>query len=393
MTTPSIDIQADLTAIGRISVIPSILEVICRTTGMGFAAVARVTDKKWVACAVRDEIAFGLIPGAELMLETTICNEIRQHHLPVVIDHVEKDERYAGHHTPAMYGFQSYISVPIKLKNGQFFGTLCAIDPRPAKLNNVQTIQMFHLYTELIAFHLHDLEQLELSQNKLSEELKNAELREQFIAILGHDLRNPITAISNSAQLLKRIPLNERVERLAEIIHSSSSRITGLIENMLDFARGKLGGGIVLNRKKVENINLVLEQVIAELNTAWHDRVILTNFDFSGGVDCDEKRIAQLFSNLLGNALMYGLPEAPIIINATTSDKKFILSIANQGKRIPSVAISRLFQPFSRGETTSEQNGLGLGLFIASEIAKAHGGTLDVVSNDAHTQFTLAFPI
>jgi GAF domain-containing protein len=78
-----------------------------------FAAVARVTDDKWVACAVRDEIAFGLVPGSELKLETTICNEIRQHHNPVVIDHVAEDELFANHHTPAMYGFQSYISFPI----------------------------------------------------------------------------------------------------------------------------------------------------------------------------------------------------------------------------------------------------------------------------------------
>jgi GAF domain-containing protein len=148
------NIQADIDAISRIDAVTSILEVVCRTTGMGFSAVARVTDDRWITCAVRDEIAFGLVPGSELKLETTICNEIRQHHKPVVIDHVAEDEAFANHHTPAMYGFQSYISFPITLKNGDFFGTLCAIDPRPAHLKNTQIMGMFRLFAELIAFHL-----------------------------------------------------------------------------------------------------------------------------------------------------------------------------------------------------------------------------------------------
>jgi GAF domain-containing protein len=102
---------------------------------MGFAAVARVTEDRWIACAVRDEIEFGLKPGGELKVETTICNEIRASGDRVVIDHVSQDEAFCRHPTPAMYGFQSYISVPIRRRNGAFFGTLCAIDPRPARLN------------------------------------------------------------------------------------------------------------------------------------------------------------------------------------------------------------------------------------------------------------------
>src|SRR5687768_16458322 len=82
------DIEADVTAVARIGVVPLILEVVCRTTGMGFAAVARVTEDRWVACAVRDEIQFGLRPGGELEVETTICREIRASGQLVIIDHV-----------------------------------------------------------------------------------------------------------------------------------------------------------------------------------------------------------------------------------------------------------------------------------------------------------------
>ncbi len=121
---------------------------------MGFAAVARVTEDRWIACSVKDDIAFGLKPGGELKVETTICHEIRESGRAVVIDHVAEDEAFCGHTTPAMYGFQSYISVPIVLPNGSFFGTLCAIDPRPARVNTPEIVGMFKMFAELIGFHL-----------------------------------------------------------------------------------------------------------------------------------------------------------------------------------------------------------------------------------------------
>ena len=144
----------DAVAIGRIAALPTILDVVCRTTGMGFAAVARVTDESWIACAVKDDIAFGLEPGGELNVETTLCHEIRQSGAAVVIDHVAEDAAFCGHHTPAQYGFQSYISMPIVLPDGTFFGTLCAIDPKPTKLNTPATVGMFKMFADLIGFQI-----------------------------------------------------------------------------------------------------------------------------------------------------------------------------------------------------------------------------------------------
>src|SRR6478609_814837 len=196
--------QSDIDAVQRIDAVPRILNVICQTTGMGFAAVARVTEQRWICCAVRDEIEFGLKPGGELKVETTICHEIRQSHKAVIIDHVADDQMFCGHHTPAMYGFQSYISVPIILADGTFFGTLCAIDPRPARLNNPQTVGMFKLFAELIATHLDAANRLAASEARLLGERETSELREQFIAVLGHDLRNPLASIAAGTKLLTR---------------------------------------------------------------------------------------------------------------------------------------------------------------------------------------------
>jgi GAF domain-containing protein len=128
------DFQSDIEAVSRISAVPRILEVVCQSTGMRFAAVARVTENHWLACSVLDEIDFGLKPGGELKIESTICNEIRQSRQPVIIDHVAQEPEWCNYATPAMYGFQSYISMPIILADGSFFGTLCAIDPLPARI-------------------------------------------------------------------------------------------------------------------------------------------------------------------------------------------------------------------------------------------------------------------
>jgi signal transduction histidine kinase len=385
-------IDADVDAISRIPIVPKLLEVICRTTGMGFAAIARVTEDKWVTCSVRDEILFGLEPGGELQVETTICHEIRQSGEAVVIDHVEKDAAFYNHPTPAMYGFQSYISVPIIRKDGTFFGTLCAIDPKPARLNTPEIIGMFNLFADLISFHLNSIEQLAFAENKLLEERKTAELRDQFIAILGHDLRNPVGAVLNSAQLLMRMQQDERSLRVANIIYDSSYRMKGLIENVLDFARGRMGGGITLSLNADEPLEKVLQHVIAELHIIWPERVIETHFDLSEPVNCDGKRIAQVFSNLLSNALMHGKADTPVNVNAASVNGQFTLSVANPGKKIPEAAMERLFHPFSRGEVKPGQQGLGLGLYIASEIAHAHGGKLDVVSTNEETCFTFCMP-
>src|SRR5215207_7452636 len=294
-------IEADVAAVARIDAVPMILEVVCRTTGMGFAAVARVTEDRWVACAVRDEIQFGLPPGGELKVETTICDQIRGNGLPVVIDHVAGDEAFCRHPTPAMYGFQSYISIPIFRPSGVFYGTLCAIDPRPARLNTPETVGMFKLFAQLIAFHLDTQERLRLSETALLDERQTAQLREQFFAVLGHDLRNPLNAVRGGAELLLMMPLPEKAVPVVTLIKRSATRMTGLIENVLDFARARLGGGLSLNRVVEEGLGATLEQVIAEARAAWPDREVRSEIDLGRPVNCDAARIAQMFSNLLAN--------------------------------------------------------------------------------------------
>jgi signal transduction histidine kinase len=387
----STDFEKDIQELNKIPAIANILEVICSTTGMGFATVARVTEDRWVACVVNDKIKFGLTAGGELKLETTLCQDVFQLNKTIAIDHVDEDPIYYNHHTPKLYGLQSYISIPIFLSNGNFFGTLCAIDPKPALVNNEKTINMFKLFGELISFHLDSLKSLSETQVKLLEEQKNSEIREQFIAILGHDLRNPVSAISNAAQLLLRSPLDERNTKLAMVIRNSTTRAMGLIENILDFARGKLGEGIQLNYNNSESLESALNQVVTELRIAYPETEIVTDFKLENEVAADYRRIAQLFSNLLGNAITHGEKTTPVKVTAKTGLDIFELCVINKGKKITEETQKHLFKPFSRGKIHQGQEGLGLGLYIANEIADSHGGAILVASSDEETCFTFRF--
>lgn len=386
------NVRADVDAVGRIGAVATILDVVCGTTGMGFAAVARVTEDRWVACGVRDTIGFGLTPGDELRVETTICHEVRQHRTMVVIDDAESDPAWQAHHTPMMYGIRSYISVPIVLPDGTFFGTLCAIDPAPRRLDTPQVVASFALFAELIAFHLDAQARLALARSRLVLANEREVLRDQFIAVLGHDLRNPLASVESGTRVLRRIGMPEPALPVLDRMEYSVGRMARLIGDVLDFARGRLGGGLELARRDGSALLETLIQVIAEHRASAPGRVVEAEVGLAERVQCDPVRIGQLLSNLLGNALAHGDMEAPVRVRAASENGMFLLSVSNVGPPLPPAALERLFQPFFRGDPNSRE-GLGLGLYIASEIARAHGGTLGVESTTAETRFTLRMPV
>lgn len=387
------DFQADIAAVQKIAAVPTILDVVCSTTGMGFAAVARVTEDRWIACQVLDNVHFGLAAGGELKVETTLCHEIRQHRNIVVIDNVAEDPVYAKHHTPAIYGLQSYISVPIVLSDGTFFGTLCAIDPAPHKLSAPSTLATFKLFAELIAHHLEAERNIATARTDLIDEWAASELREQFIAVLGHDLRNPLAAISSGTQMLQKQPQTDKSQSVLTLMRGSVLRMSVLIDNMMDFARGRLGGGIGLKREMTGKLEETLRQVVSEISSAHPDRLIETSLDIPVDVAVDHGRIGQMLSNLLGNAVTHGAAETPIRVSGTATGDQLVLSVANGGGEIPEDARAKLFQPFVRGGAGASQEGLGLGLYIASQIAAAHDGRLEVASDQVETRFTFTMPL
>lgn len=382
-----------VTAIQCIDVVPSILEVCCRITGMGFAAVARVTETEWTACAVRDEIAFGVGVGGKLEVKTTLCDEVRSERDTIVIDHAAEDPRFADHPTPRLYGLQSYISTPIIRSDGTLFGTLCAIDRTPHRVSGRETVQTFKLFAQLIASQLDAEQRLVVSETALLDQAAAQELQEQFIAVLGHDLRNPLAGADAGVLLLQRMEMSDKARSILTAIRASHGRMGRLIDDVLDFARGRLGGGVSINPRPLTDLGETLEQVVNEMRSTHPHRAIASQLIITDEVAVDRDRLGQLLSNLLGNALTHGAAEGEIRVVAMVRDGLFELAVSNPGEPIPDHIIPGLFEPFRRGGAgRGNQDGLGLGLYIASQIAQAHGGMLEVTSDVGETTFRFRMP-
>jgi PAS domain S-box-containing protein len=221
-----------------------------------------------------------------------------------------------------------------------------------------------------------DISERKLAQEeKLAREKEDAKLREQFIAVLGHDLRNPLASVAAGIQVLMRRP--ERAPEIAAQIDRSISRMSELIENVLDFARGRLGGGFVTTRDSEKPLEPVLLHVIEELRSVHPKRSVVVDIDLREPVECDRQRIGQLLSNLLGNALVYGAPTAPILVHAQADGGQFKLSVTNSGEAIEPSALERLFQPFFRGTVRDSRVGLGLALQLLSSWTSESMGNHD----------------
>lgn len=391
---PAVDsFERDIAVIDGTPVVSGILDLVCRSTGMGFAAVARVTEDRWIACSVRDEIRFGLKAGDELDVQTTLCHEIRRDGKAIIIDNIEEDGTYSGHGSPRIHGFRSYISMPILLGDGQFFGTLCAIDPKPARLNTPETLGMFKLFAELIAFHIDASGKLAAMKGLLQIEREVSELRERVIAVLGHDLRNPLGAISLGAILLKERAADERSFDLLAMMEESVSRITGLIDDVTDFARIHPGRGIKLNLRSDTAVEKVLSRVIDEARSQWPGRRVESDFAVTEELAFDSRRIARLFTHLLAHAMKHGKPGTPVRVRAESSGGRFVLSVANEAEAVPPEVLERTFQPAVHADGDDAPRAVGWGLYIASEIARSHGGTLEVVPAGKELRFVFSMPV
>jgi signal transduction histidine kinase len=384
-TLPSL--TADIASVQGISAVPTILETVAATTGLGFICVARVTRNSWTTCAVLDKLDFGLRVGDDLDVATTLCAEVRDTEKAVIIDCVSTDDVYCDHHTPRIYGFQSYISVPIFRSTGEYFGTLCGLDPKPANLSAPSVTSSMALFAQLISMQLTSEQHLSDTRRLLQDERETSELREQFIAVLGHDLRTPLGSIIGGIDIAKRHTSDVALLPVLDRIGRSAQRISALVDDVVDFTRGRMGGGISLDLRHEKHLDLVLDLVIEELRGLYPDRSIEAELQPNISLLCDAGRIGQLLSNLLKNALVYGDARQPVDVSAGLTNGVFRLSVTNVGPRIPEETVSQFFKPFWRGSNKSTHEGLGLGLFIVSQIAQSHRGEVSVV----HTASTVTF--
>ncbi len=242
------------------------------------------------------------------------------------------------------------------------------------------------------------LRQLAAEKAALAEKARTQEFQERFIAILGHDLRNPLSAIDMGVALLRQRAMSlqdETTARVADRMKASTRRMKRMIEQILDLTRSRLAGGLAI---KPEAMNLcpTVATIVDELRAAHPSREIDLRCPPMAAGSWDRDRLEQVFSNLVGNAIHYGDPERPITIAVQENGPEVVVTVHNEGSPIPEGVRAELFSPFRRGERdskTTETAGLGLGLYISREIVVAHGGDIDVRSTATEgTTFRVRLP-
>jgi len=230
--------------------------------------------------------------------------------------------------------------------------------------------------------------------HELRERTETLRLNEMFVAMLGHDLRNPLNAILSSATLLQRRAADEATGQTAGRILQGGRRMSAMIENMLDLARGRLAGGIAVQRGPAD-LGAIVERVLQELQAAVPEAriVIRRSGDLAG--EWDAERLSQVVANLVGNALQHGAPgEAVDLVLDGDDPAELTLVVVNEGC-IAAELLPSLFDPFRSGERPRGRNeGLGLGLYIVRQIVLAHGGRVDVepCAGTKRTMFTVVLP-
>ena len=232
-------------------------------------------------------------------------------------------------------------------------------------------------------------QQLARQLEELTETLR---LNELFTAVLGHDLRNPLSAILNSANLLERVSKEDVVKQTATRMMNSGRRMSRMIDDMLDLTRARLGGGIPLRRQDTD-LSQIAQRVIQEAQVSSPEGrfEIHVEGDLAGHWDAD--RLAQVTSNLIGNALEHGDRKDPIEITLNgTRSERVTLAVTNTGV-IPEEVLPHLFDPFRGGQRhLGRSDGLGLGLYIVQQIVLAHRGRVNVETDERRTTFLIEVP-
>ncbi|MFP2924449.1 ATP-binding protein [Pyxidicoccus sp. 3LG] len=307
--------------------------------------------------------------------------------------HASVDPRFATHPAPKLYGVESYIPVPLHRRDGSFFGVLCALDPRPADIAE-DKLEVFRHLGDLVGYQLEQEDELGRRDAQLLSAREAAQLREQLIGIVSHDLRNPLNAITlSTATLIRRTGLDDRARRGLARILDAADRANRLIRDLLDFTQARMGKALPVNRRNVD-LHELARQVVDEVGLATPGR----RFDVEEAGDArgslDPDRISQVLTNLLTNAVQYSPPGTPIRVKTEEEDGKLVLSVCNEGPPIPAHVLPGLFEPMTRGDNTgSERRSIGLGLYIVDQIVRAHGGHVEVVSTrEAGTTFRVHLP-
>lgn len=370
--------------------VEEVLHTLGQESGMPTILLTRMDEASWSVWATRDDGQFGFSVGRRIEVTQTLCDLVRRAGVPLAVDDTRSDERVRDHPAYRELGIAAYIGVPFRLPDGSIVGTLCAVDRTP-HIGLEAALHLYRLFARLLAHEFELADSARASLAALNSATESGTSRERFLAAVAHDLRTPLAAIEASAQLVVRRSHRLDTEaRWAERIIESAQRMGRLIDDLLDLARGRLGSGIPIRRRPIADVKGFLTGIATELAAAHGERVLADIRVDPLTAWWDRDRVAQCLDNIITNACVHGAPDSPVTVIARSSSSQIIVDVVNVGE-IPSADRSTLFDPFHGAQTV--RRGLGLGLFIADQIARAHGGAIEVDSVHGRTSTRILLPL
>ncbi|HYO53389.1 PAS domain S-box protein [Archangium sp.] len=287
---------------------------------------------------------------------------------------------------------RTWLSTP--LKDGERVVGVLGLSFSSLRRFSVQDRAHLESLCRLCAQALERARLYEEERRAKEEARQRAELEQQYLGVVSHDLRNPLMAISLGARTLQRLerPAPEMVLRTAGRIATSAATMGRMVSDLLDFTRGRLGGGIPLERTE-NDLVLLCQEVIDEFAVTHPGRDIRLEGDSRCEGWWDGQRMRQVLSNLLSNALRHAREGTGVCVRARRLSDEVELSVSNEGEPIPAELLSVLFEPFRRGMSKFRPSGsLGLGLYIVRQVVVGHGGRVEVGTGEAGTTFTVRVP-
>jgi len=326
---------------------------------------------------------------------------------PLLINDTHTDPAFRLHRaTEASPGIGSFLGVPIILNNGEFFGTLCAIDPEVQDLA-MQHADLLVVLGRIIATQIERDREVAIRRDAEAEQARLYRAaqdaireREALLSIASHELKNPLAALLGYAHLLQRRMLREtdvadRDQRAVQIIISQAERLNRMLTDLLDVSR--LDSGQFNFERAPLDLSTLIHGIVEEVEPRLVQHTVsIHDADSPIMVFGDKERLAQVLRNLLGNAIKYSPDGGAISITLAAKDRQACVSIQDQGIGIPADALPHLFQRFYRApnNTSHTISGFGIGLYVVKAIMTYHEGTIDVASTEGEgTTFTICLPL
>lgn len=363
-----------------------ILEELCSQTKMRYGLIRKKDGAKWGNWCVYDYHSQQIVDkNSDTYVK--IYQEIRTGFSPIYIDDSTQCTVDQWAHVLQEFGLKSYISYPIVNKNDAIVGHMSFMNAEPVHLDRNKLETLLPVCSDLIALNFNTIFGLNNVRKELKQELSYTKNRELILTALAHDLNNPVSIVKVISQYLMGSVKDDNQKRLIKKIEEASFRMKGMIDDILDFSSIRLE-----NKPSIINeycrIDTLIRQILSEYELL-HKKLI-ANIEVPTEIRCDQHKMGRTFSNLIGNAIKHGNPDKNIEINASIEDGQFIFSVTNDVIFPQHLSdLSNLFEPFTRG---SNSKGLGLGLFIAHEIAKLHKGTITVHLDHNTITFKLVIP-